>query len=52
MEPEKCEGWEWVSWEDVKGYSDDERVRKLFQPIRDLIKQRPGFEPWTVYQRE
>lgn len=51
MEPEKCAGWEWVSWEDVKRYSEDHHSRKLFQPILDLLKQRPGFDPYAGYSR-
>ncbi|GBE84670.1 NUDIX hydrolase domain-like protein [Sparassis latifolia] len=47
MEPDKCEEWEWASWEDVRSWEasgqDDER--KLFQPIHNLFVQRPLFRP-------
>ena len=31
MEPEKCEGWEWVFWNKIP--------RPLFLPIKNLLKQ-------------
>lgn len=54
MEPDKCEGWEWVSWEDAKRYSHSQthpEARRLFLPILDLIKQRVGFDPVAEYTR-
>ena len=33
MEPEKCEGWEWKSWEEI------EKLKPLFLPVENLIKQ-------------
>jgi 8-oxo-dGTP diphosphatase len=53
LEPDKCEGWEWVSWEDMmkmvkKAHEarDGEILeKKLFIPILNLVKQRPGLVP-------
>jgi hypothetical protein len=51
MEPEKCAGWELVSWESVQRDAQDEGDggRKLFQPMLDLMGQRAGFEPYAAY---
>ena len=61
MEKDKCEGWEWVTWEeleemvrierefDAQGMSENmegrAEVRRLFQPMKDLLEQRPGVSP-------
>lgn len=34
MEPEKCEGWQWYSWNQVKEFNN------LFLPIQNLIAQK------------
>ncbi|KAI9137464.1 NUDIX hydrolase domain-like protein [Paraphysoderma sedebokerense] len=39
MEPEKCEKWEWLSWEDTC------RLRPLFKPLESLIKTRSNYRP-------
>jgi len=44
MEPEKCEVWEWVTFEDVKAWSNGNE-RKLFSPWLNVFSQRPGFHP-------
>jgi hypothetical protein len=50
MEPEKCAGWELVSWESVRDAQDEgDGGRKLFQPMLDLMGQRAGFEPYAAY---
>ncbi|KAF7592741.1 hypothetical protein BBP40_012499 [Aspergillus hancockii] len=51
MEPEKCEAWKWVSWDEIvslaqkelKGEIDEKR--KLFSPLVNLVEQRSGFRP-------
>ncbi|TRM68817.1 NUDIX hydrolase domain-like protein [Schizophyllum amplum] len=54
LEPEKCEGWEWVTWDQVKGWvaqrkeARESDARNFFIPIRNLVAQRPGFTPMYV----
>ncbi|KXT15639.1 hypothetical protein AC579_5844 [Pseudocercospora musae] len=52
MEPDKCEGWDWASWQDLVKWVDQEGVvgddgarRTLFTPLISLIRQRPGALP-------
>ncbi|KAK5656959.1 hypothetical protein OQA88_3482 [Cercophora sp. LCS_1] len=37
-EPEKCEGWFWRTWEDVKNLRDEDEGR-LFLPIVNLMRE-------------
>ncbi|KAI0186108.1 nudix domain-containing protein [Xylaria flabelliformis] len=55
MEPNKCEGWEWISWEDIKKYSEhhDDAApewadKKCFLPIRNLTKENPAMDHWIA----
>ncbi|KAF2672233.1 nudix hydrolase 1 [Microthyrium microscopicum] len=45
MEPEKCYGWEWVTWEDLKS---SPKLQPVFKPLTSLVEQRPGFDPLVV----
>lgn len=59
LEPDKCRAWEWVSWEDLLRWAEQQRdakgkggevivEKKLFTPLLSLIEQRPGFLPVNV----
>lgn len=43
LEPNKCEGWEWISWETMVEWHSGtgEKGNALFQPMSDLLQQRP-----------
>lgn len=56
MEVDKCEGWEWSSWEELVALVRREKEREvkdgevleertLFQPLLDLVEQRPSVVP-------
>lgn len=71
MEPDKCEKWEWVSWQNLQNWPEMQRQlddnnreagemshdssaqlghRKVFLPLLNLLRQRPGLDPGTKYE--
>lgn len=49
MEPDKCEGWEWISWEQLQDWTvrqrrGEEGTRRLFPPMISLLEQRPDLD--------
>ncbi|KAF4211260.1 hypothetical protein CNMCM8980_006859 [Aspergillus fumigatiaffinis] len=59
LEPEKCDEWRWISWDDVRLWFDrqvhtegtetsDDQPR-LFIPLFNLFQQRPTFDPKKSY---
>lgn len=62
-EPEKCGGWEWVDWESLvkwveeEGEEEEENKedgmrKKVFTPLISLIRQRPGLVPSTALSEQ
>ncbi|GAA5848663.1 hypothetical protein JCM8547_004588 [Rhodosporidiobolus lusitaniae] len=49
LEPEKCERWEWTSWEKLKALAADPD-NTLFLPLRDLFLQRPDLDPRMAFR--
>lgn len=55
LEPDRCEAWEWASWEDLLKWVKQEAEaqssvveKKLFTPLLNLKRQRPGVKPRNV----
>lgn len=47
LEPEKCEGWFWKSWEDVRAMEEGLRAvaqQQLFLPIVNLLREHADVE--------
>jgi 8-oxo-dGTP diphosphatase len=43
-EPDKCEGWEWMSWEELIALKGDTKPGELiFLPLHSLLEQTPNF---------
>ncbi|KAL5869377.1 hypothetical protein ACKVWC_010122 [Pyricularia oryzae] len=44
LEPEKCEGWEWKSWDQIKTMANQGgETDELFAPIINLLRTQPDF---------
>ncbi len=44
-EPDKCECWKWMSWEEIKN------LKPLFLPLRNLIEYLGGRNPIEVFKQ-
>ncbi|CAJ2504387.1 Uu.00g117810.m01.CDS01 [Anthostomella pinea] len=45
LEPEKCEGWSWKSWQEVKAMAnEDTGPDKLFLPVQNLVRENPQID--------
>jgi 8-oxo-dGTP diphosphatase len=65
MEPDKCEEWKWVTWEEIETLAQAQTAAEqaetkhpvkfdsdyqLFKPILDLFGGRKKFHPWREYR--
>ncbi|KAI5459117.1 NUDIX hydrolase domain-like protein [Mariannaea sp. PMI_226] len=56
LEPEKCEGWHWKSWDDLKRFINPHlqgaglEGEKLFLPLERLLENRKSFEDLKLDQ--
>ena len=41
MEPEKCEGWEWKSWDEIRALVQTEGKSQVFLPVANLVRDNP-----------
>ncbi|KAK3389475.1 NUDIX hydrolase domain-like protein [Podospora didyma] len=45
LEPNKCEGWAWTSWEDIKAKAaSEEQAKELFLPLLNLVRGNPRID--------
>jgi len=46
LEPNKCQGWTWKSWAEIKAIALDEALSKtdLFLPVVNLVRGNPHIE--------
>lgn len=40
MEPEKCEGWKWMAWGELRGMVERGEEGRLFVPLVNLVRER------------
>ncbi|OJJ86275.1 nucleotide triphosphate diphosphatase NUDT15 [Aspergillus glaucus CBS 516.65] len=51
VEPEKCEGWRWATWEDIKNQSQADSGPRLFLPLLELLRRRSSFDPKEQFDK-
>ncbi|KAF1997145.1 hypothetical protein P154DRAFT_525132 [Amniculicola lignicola CBS 123094] len=44
LEPNKCEGWSWESWQTIKDMSNAEGKKLLFLPMQNFVQENPHIE--------
>ena len=51
MEPNKCEGWQFITWDQLRAYAEqdiqaaDDDQKMLFKPMVHFVQQH-GFDPY------
>ena len=47
MEPNKCEGWEWKTWDEIREMAARDTGpdgREVFLPVVNLVRENPELE--------
>jgi 8-oxo-dGTP diphosphatase len=45
LEPNKCEGWSWKSWEEIRAMANKESgPSELFLPVVNLVRDNPNID--------
>ncbi|TPX16361.1 uncharacterized protein E0L32_004010 [Thyridium curvatum] len=44
LEPEKCEGWSWLTWKDLRAMAEEDSPQKAFRPIINFLRENPNIE--------
>jgi len=44
LEPIKCEGWNWKTWDEIKELAAKDGGRELFLPVVNLVRENPKID--------
>lgn len=45
IEPNKCEGWSWKSWHDIKTLVNiEDKPQEVFLPVQNLVRENPQID--------
>jgi 8-oxo-dGTP diphosphatase len=48
LEPHKCDGWHWKTWQEIKFMA--EKGDELFLPVENLVRENQGIEQMVMGQ--